>query len=177
VDLFGLVLEGHWAWNNFLNLATRIDMAKANSKSAPCSTSKKKYASKFLQAWVGDLHCISRSDRGLSHAICRICNSHFSVAAGGWPALEAIGLSPWACVLLGCYCCPSQTATQTARSWKRLIQTVGLTLARTQNVPCSAASWTQRTVVFSFSLQKNCWSLPSRQHGSMWWVSCFCRVF
>ena len=41
---------------------------KANSKPARGSTSKKKYASKFLQAWIGDLHWMSRSDRALSHA-------------------------------------------------------------------------------------------------------------
>ena len=57
--------------------------AKSNSKPSSRSTSKKKYASKFIQAWVGDLHWISRSDRGLSNAYCRVCNSHFSVAAGG----------------------------------------------------------------------------------------------
>ena len=57
--------------------------AKLNSKPSSRSTSKKKYASKFIQEWVGDLHWISRSDRGVSHAYCRVCNSHFSVAAGG----------------------------------------------------------------------------------------------
>ena len=58
-------------------------MAPANSKPSSRSNSKKKYASKFIQEWVGDLHWISRSDRGFSHANCRMCNSHFSVAAGG----------------------------------------------------------------------------------------------
>ena len=58
-------------------------MAPAKSKPSSRSTSKKKYASKFIQEWVGGLHWISRSDRGVSHAYCRVCNSHFSVAAGG----------------------------------------------------------------------------------------------
>ena len=73
---------------NWVGAITWIDMApampKVNSKPAPRSTSKKKYASKFLQAWVGDLHWISRSDRGLSHAFCRICNSQRCCMRTAW---------------------------------------------------------------------------------------------
>ena len=97
----------------------RHGASEANAKPVPRSTSKTKYASKFLQTLVGDLHWISRSNRGLLHAFCRICNSHFGVAAGGWHGERgktrtvAICLPP--CVLLYCHYCASQAATQTAK--------------------------------------------------------------
>ena len=53
--------------------------AKSNSKPSSRSTSKKKYASKFIQEWVGDLPWISRSDRGVSRAYCRMCNSQDAI--------------------------------------------------------------------------------------------------
>ena len=37
----------------------------------------------FVNKPCTDLTWISHSDRGVSHAFCRVCNSHFCVAAGG----------------------------------------------------------------------------------------------
>ena len=58
---------------------THINMAPAK----PCTKPEEEISIEVYTGWVGDLTWISRSDRGVSHAFCHVCNSHFSVAAGG----------------------------------------------------------------------------------------------
>jgi len=61
-------------------LPRSLETANHSTKRA-VSHSNKIYAAKCLQAWVTDLHWISRNGRELSHAFCLICNYYFSVAA------------------------------------------------------------------------------------------------
>ena len=49
----------------------------------PCTKPEEEICIEVYPGWVADLTWISRSDRGVSHAFCRVCNSHFCVAAGG----------------------------------------------------------------------------------------------
>ena len=58
---------------------TQINVTPAK----PCTKPEEEISIEVNAGWVADLTWISRRDRGVSHAFCRVCNSHFSVAAGG----------------------------------------------------------------------------------------------
>ena len=62
---------------------TSITMKRALSPEKTSTPKKKKYAAKFNSKWIQSLQWVSRSDKGENYAYCKICNSHFSVAAGG----------------------------------------------------------------------------------------------
>ena len=49
----------------------------------PCTKPEEEISIEVYAGWVSDLTWISRSDRGVSHAFSCVCNSYFSVAAGG----------------------------------------------------------------------------------------------